>query len=230
MVQSKSSPGESLIPLEPIPEEIGAFSKRVQGLMDGQPKDEVTVKKALEGMEEVFDAIAAGLYSLSSMLIGEGEESIRLVEAAIASAEVSACCDPAEARRSSRRSLASAALGRLEQRNPGCLAAPEGMKPAETCIEEDDLKAAGVSTEQLEQMMAGPDRERVRNWLAGLPALMRTVFVLRAVAGFTTAETATMLAVQGGRKAAGWTPNAVSEVFRQGVCSLASQVIQGFRD
>ena len=74
-------------------------------------------------------------------------------------------------------------------------------------------------------MIAGPDRDRVRKWLASLPAALRTVFVLRAVAGFTTGETAELLVANGGPKAAGWTPSGVSQFFRQALCSLASQLI-----
>ena len=73
--------------------------------------------------------------------------------------------------------------------------------------------------------MAGPGRDRVREWLESLPTAMRTVFVLRAVAGFTAAETAALLQAQGGPQAAGWTPEAVRELFRQGLCSLASQLL-----
>jgi len=226
MTQNSSEPQESLIAPQPIPAGAKTFSKRVHALLDGQPKDEATVRKALEGMDEMFDLIAAGLYTLASMLAGEGEESIRLVETAVATTEVSACEDPVEGRRSSRRTLAAAALKLLAEREPGCLAAPEGAKEAKGCIEGDDLKAAGVSSEELENMIAGPDRDRVRRWLASLPTAPRTVFVLRAVAGFTTAETVALLAAHGGEKAAGWTANAVSETFRQGLCSLASQVVR----
>jgi DNA-directed RNA polymerase specialized sigma24 family protein len=77
----------------------------------------------------------------------------------------------------------------------------------------------------LEKMMGGPERERVRSWLESLPTVQRTVFVLRAVAGFSAAETATLLQTHGGAKAAGWTPQAVREAFRQGLCSLASQLL-----
>jgi len=62
-------------------------------------------------------------------------------------------------------------------------------------------------------------------WLAGLPALTRTIFVLRAVAGFTSAEAAGLLAAHGGPRAAGWTTDAVREFSRQGLCSLASQLL-----
>ena len=58
------------------------------------------------------------------------------------------------------------------------------------------------------------------------PTDVRTVFVLRAVAGFTAAETGGLLVEQGGMKAAGWNVELVRAVFRQGLCSLGSQVLQ----
>jgi DNA-directed RNA polymerase specialized sigma24 family protein len=178
-----------------------------------------------DGMEEIFELVAAGLYSLASMLVGEGEESGRLVEEAIATVHVSPCADPQVARRSCRRALAVAALKLLAKRCPGCLDAPQGLTPATTCIEGDDLASAGISTEELEGMLSGQERERVREWLEGLPTWMRSVFALRAVAGFNAAETAELMKSHGGPQAVAWTPEVVSEVFRQGLCSLASQVL-----
>jgi DNA-directed RNA polymerase specialized sigma24 family protein len=217
---------ESPIPAQPMPDGAQAFSERVHGLLDGQPKDEAAVAQALEGMDDVVERIAAGLYNLASMLVGEGEDSVGLVETAVANAELSACDDPGRARQSGRRALCAEALELLARRTPGSLAAPQGVEPAATCIEDDDLDAAGVSTEELECMMAGADRERVRTWLASLSTEVRTVFVLRAVAGFTAAETAGLLAAHGGPRAAGWTADAVRAFFRQGLCSLASQLLQ----
>jgi hypothetical protein len=216
----------SLIPPQPIPAQAADFARQVQGLLDGQPKDEATVAMAFEGMDGVFDMIAAGLYSMASMLVGEGEDSIRLVETAVATAEVSACTDPEQARRSSRRALTTAAVQLLAQRDPASLAAPHELEPATTCIGDDDLDAAGVAREELESMIAGPDRDRVRTWLEGLPTAVRTIFVLRAVAGFTSPETAEMLVANGGPQAAGWIPETIRELLRQGLCSLASQLIQ----
>jgi len=217
---------DSLIPPLTIPEGAQEFNERVHGLLDGKPKDEATVKQALDGMDEMFDLIAAGLYSTASMLVGEGEDSIRLVETAVANTEISACHDPLEVRKSSRRALCSAALELLASRDPHSLAAPSQIEPAGTCIEDDDLDGADASGAELLSMLAGPDRDRARNWLAGLPPLTRTIFVLRAVAGFTSAEAAGLLAAHGGPEAAGWTPDAVREFCRQGLCSLASQVLQ----
>jgi hypothetical protein len=215
-----------LIPAQPpIPEIAIEFSARVHGLLDGQPHDEATVAEALDGMDAMVDMIAAGMYSVASMLVGEGEDSIRLVETAIANADLSACNNPAESRQSSRRALCTAALELLAERDAASLAAPGTLEAAGGCIEDDELDATGASGQELLGMLAGPDRDRARNWLAGLPTLTRTIFVLRAVAGFTTAETAAMLAAHGGPQAAGWTTEAVREFCRQGLCSLASQLL-----
>jgi DNA-directed RNA polymerase specialized sigma24 family protein len=225
MAEETASP-ESLIPAQQIPCEARAFARQVHGMLDGHPKDEATVARAFEGLEPMFDVIAAGLYSLASMLVGEGEEGARLVETTVLTADLSACDDPVEARQSSRRALSAAAIRILEQRSPGSLAAPEGLEHAATCIQDDDLDAAGVSPAELERMLAGPDREHVRTWLEGLPAALRTIFVLRAVAGFSPAETAALLTANGGPEASGWTADSVRELFRQALCSLASQLLQ----
>lgn len=225
------NPATRMDPSQHLPAEALEFARKVHGMLDGKPKDEATVARALQGMEGMFDIIAAGLYSLASMMVGEGEDSIRLVETAVANAEVSACSGPEEARRSSRRVLAVAAIELIATRDPNSLAAPQGLEHAETCIEDDDLAAAGVSSEELERMMAGPDRERVREWLESLPTAMRTIFVLRAVAGFSAPQTAELLAAHGGPNAAPWSPEAVRELFRQGLCSLASQMVRaGLRE
>jgi DNA-directed RNA polymerase specialized sigma24 family protein len=203
MVQKLNLPNDSLILFQPNPDGAEAF----------------------QGLEEIFERIAAGLYSLAVMLVGEGEESVQLVENAISTAKVSPCADPHEAQKSCRQALSTAALDLLVQRDSTSLAAPEWLVPASSCIEGDDLASAGISTEELVEMIGGKDRDRVRQWLASLSSWMRTVFVLRAVAGFSAMETAAMLKKHGGQEAGAWTADAVREVFRQGLCSLASQLL-----
>ena len=225
MSETHGDEHESLIPPEPMPEGAEILTRSVQGLLDGRARDDAEVKQALTGLDEMLDVIAAGLYSLASMLVGEGEESVRLVETAVATAEAPVCDGALQARRKSRLALAKAALETIARREPGSLAAPQSASGPSTCIEDDDLDSAGVSAKELEQMIAGPDRDRVRKWLANLTTSLRTVFVLRAVAGFTSAETAALLAAHGGPGSEGWTENAVRDVFRQGLCSLASQLI-----
>ena len=226
MADNPAAPNDSLIPPKLIPAEARAFASQVSGLLDGQPKDESTVRQFLAGHDSALEFIAAGLYSLASMLVGEGEDSIRLVESAITAVEISACNDAEQARASSRRSLAASALELLERRHPGCLAAPAQSSPVSGCIDDDDLDAAGVSGHQLESMMAGPDRDRVRAWLNSLAVGPRVIFALRAVAGFTSPEVAQLLTAHAGPRAAGWSPDSVRDVFRQGLCSIASQLIQ----
>jgi DNA-directed RNA polymerase specialized sigma24 family protein len=221
-----SQPLDRMFPPQPLPSGAGAFARQVNHLLDGRPKDDETVARAFDGLDDMFDKIAAGLYSLASMLVGEGEDGARLVETAIATGDYSDSATPAQARQSSRRALAVAAIELLDRRNPGSLAAPEGLEHAATCIEDDDLDAASEYGEELERMISGPDRGRVRAWLESLPTVLRTVFVLRAVAGFSAPETAKLLADHGGDRAAGWSAEMVREYFRQGLCSLASQLLQ----
>jgi hypothetical protein len=216
----------SYIPPQPIPEGAQALTERVRDLMDGQPKDDATVAHALQGMDAIVDRIAAGLYSLASMLAGEGEDSVRLVETAIANVPADGVRDPAEGRKACRRSLCAAAIELLARRNPAALAAPRNLQPSGGCIDDEDLDAAAESRIEFERMIAGPDRDRVKRWLADLSADQRSVFVLRVAAGFNAHETAELLAAHGGPQAAGWTANAVREVFRMALCSLASQVLQ----
>lgn len=224
MVQNLAPSSSSLFPPTQLPEGAEAFSRQVHSLLDGQPKDDASVSRAFAGMDAMFDRIAAGLYSFASMLVGEGEESVRLVETAVATADVAACTTPLESRKSSRRALAQAAIASIERRHPGDLAAPASAVNPPSCMEDDDLESAGMSTEELERVLAGPDPDRLRAWLVQLPAPVRVVFALRAVAGLTAPETAALLAAHGGPSASGWTADAVRAVFRQGLCSLASQL------
>jgi hypothetical protein len=226
MHRDPSSSDLELIPQQPLPRGAENFARQVHHLLDGQPKDEATVENAFLGLDAMFDVIAAGLYSLASMLVGEGEDSTRLVETTIATVNLSDSGEPFQARQNCRRALCSAAIEILAKRDPQALAAPSEPETSVTCIDDDDLDAAGSYGEELERMIAGPDRERVRDWLESLPTVLRTVFVMRAVAGFSAVETAALLSAHGGEKAAGWTAEAVRENFRQGLCSLASQLLQ----
>jgi DNA-directed RNA polymerase specialized sigma24 family protein len=189
-----------------------------------QTADSERNAQGAEADAATLDQFVAGLYGMASMLVGGGEDGVRVVEAAVATAEVSGSA-AGEAERSSRRALARAAIELLAERAPGSLDAPHGEPGPHPCIEDDELDAAGMSGAELERMMAGPDRGRVRTWLESLPAEQRAIFVLRAVGAIPAAETAALLAAHGGPGAAGWTAEQVREVFRQALCSLASQLL-----
>ncbi len=172
---------------------------------------------------DLLDRLATGLYALASMLVGEGEDSAGLVEAVIANAEVFSGSDLEQTTKKGQLELCKAAIGLLAQRKLKSVAAPVSLEHANTCIGDDELDAAGVSSEELSRMIAGPE---LRIWLAGLPDTLRVIFVLRAVGGLTASETASLLANFGGPAATAWTAEMVREVFRQALCSLASQLIQ----
>jgi hypothetical protein len=224
MLEETPTPSSSMMPQQPASGSATHAIDKVHGSLDGRRHDETTVVGTLEGMDS-FDQIAAGLYSVASMLVGEGEESMDLVEAAVATAEVSGYSGIGETLQSSQVALSTAAVELIAARNPEGLAAPEDLEHAVTCIEDDDLDAAAEAREAMERMIAGPDRDRVRTWLESLPTALRVIYVLRAVTGLTASETANLLALHGGPHAAGWSPEAVRELFRQGLCSLASQLI-----
>jgi len=215
----------AFIPEEPFHPQGAAFLEQVASLLDGQPKDPAAVEAALTGWEGVLERIAADTYRVASMLLGEGEEAIGLIERVVAQLDVRASSGPAEARHNSRLLIASDAIAILAQRDAAALASPvDDVGPA-SCIEDDDLEAAGVTPDELEQMISGPEAHRLRNWLEGLSVSLRVIFVLRAVAGLSSQEIAGLLAEHGGEAAKGWTPDAVRAAFRQAICSLASQLI-----
>ena len=226
MPSNSNSLDRSFLPEEPIHPQGADFLEKVNGMLDGQPKDPVAVEAALGEWDGLLEKIAGELYRISSMLIGEGEESIRLIEQVVATVDLPACHDPIEARHNSRLALAGLAIAQLAARDESALTAPadDGSSPV-SCIEDDDLDAAGVSRAEFEQMMNGPDSHRLRDWLEGLSVQLRAVFVLRAVAGLTSPEVAGLLAENGGAAAQDWTPGAVRSSFRQALCSLASQLI-----
>jgi len=160
------------------------------------------------------------------MLLGEGEETIQLIERVVAGVDLPACKDHVEARHTSRLLLAAEAIAVLKRRDPGALAVSEEESGPVSCIEDDDLSAAGVTPAELEEMLSGSDRHRLRDWLEGLPVSLRVIFVLRAVAGLSSAEVAGVLAEHGGAKAQDWTSDGVRSGFRQALCSLATQLLQ----
>jgi len=226
MLQKNMPCTDSLIPREPMPAGSSTLHQRMSHFMVGKPNDEAAVSGVLDGMDAWLDVVAASMYNLASMLVGEGEESIELIEQAIATAEVSICHEPEQARKNGRLALCRAALQRLARRDPEALAAPLNVGHAVTCLDGDDLESSGLRSEDLNRIFAGPARGRVRSWLESLPTRTRTVFVLRAVGGICNVNTAKLLNEAGGEKNTAWTPEAVSEIFRQGLCSLASQLMQ----
>jgi len=213
------------LPEQPIHPEGEAFFSQLTEMLDGQPKDPASVERSLSGWDGLLEKIAAELYHVGSMILGGGEETILLIEHVVANVDIPACSDALDARHKSRLALGADAISVLRKRDPASVAAPAEEEGPVSCIEDDDLSAAGVTHAELERMLTAPEDQHLRGWLEGLPVSQRTIFVLRAIGGLSSVEVAVLLAEHGGAAAQDWTPDAVRSSFRQALCSLASQLI-----
>jgi len=216
---------EKFLPEQSVHPQGAAFFSQISEMLNGQPKDPAIVEAALTGWDGVLEKIAGDLYQIGSMLLGEGEETIQLIEYVVANVDIPACSDHIDAQHKSRLALGEQAIRVLATRVPASLSAPEPDSGPVSCIEDDDLSAAGVTHAELERMLTGPESQHLRTWLEGLPVSQRAIFVLRAIGGLSSIEVAVLLAENGGPQAQDWTPDAVRSSFRLALCSLASQLI-----
>jgi hypothetical protein len=225
MPSNSTSMDNSIIAEEHPALRDAASSNRATDVLGGENRKP---KAAPASGDALLEKIAAELYGISSMLLGEGEEAVGLIEGVVANVDLPTCCDTAEAHRKARLLLAADAITVIGQRDSSAnaaLAAPGDDSGPAGCIEDDDLSAAGVTPDELERMITGPEHHRLRDWLEGLSDSLRVIFVLRAIAALTSVEVAGLLSKYGGPSAKGWTPEAVRSSFRQALCSLASQLI-----
>jgi hypothetical protein len=203
------------MPLSPLSPESGPRPDT----LDSSPE------RAATSNDVLLDGIAAGLYHFTSMLLGESEETIGIVEQVVTRIDLHTAETIQVVTNNARLDAAARAVALLAHRNPSAFAAPvEDSGPA-SCIEDEELDAAGVSRAELERMLTSSDQQHLRGWLESLPDSLRVIFVLRAVAGASSPEVAGLLAEYGGPQAQNWTPGAVGATFRQGLCSLASQLL-----
>jgi hypothetical protein len=168
---------------------------------------------------------AVKLFQTAALLLGDENEAVSLVEETMAAVEVDPCADASKAQILVQDQLIQAAIRKLSQREPGSFAAAATGGGNALCIDGDDLSAAGVSQSQLSRLLEGEGRGQLRGWLEHLPPAQRVVFVQRAVLGQDNTTTAQTLCAGGGESAAGWTPDKVSDIFRQALCSLASSLV-----
>jgi hypothetical protein len=225
MPSNSTSVENNIAAEEPLPLQKAASSTHVTEMQDGHSRKPEASQSAKSGGDVLLQKIACELYRIASMLLGEGEEAIDLTERVVTNVDLPTCCNDSKSRQKARLLLAADAISILGKRDSAALAAPADDSGPTGCIEEDDLSAAGVTPDELEQMITGPSGNRLRDWLEGLAVSLRVIFVLRAIAAISSVEVAGLLAKHGGSQAAGWTPDAVRASFRQALCSLASQLI-----
>jgi DNA-directed RNA polymerase specialized sigma24 family protein len=169
----------------------------------------------------IVASAASELYQTAALFVGEESEAIQLVEQTVASVEMDPCSDGEAAREVASRALIQRALARVAALQPARMH-PSAAADLGGCVETDDLSAAGVTRQQLDDLLSGGGRTRMRQWLEGLGPVERSVFVLRAVIGRSGAESTQLLEQATGDV---WTETHVGGAYRSALCSLASSLI-----
>jgi DNA-directed RNA polymerase specialized sigma24 family protein len=172
---------------------------------------------------------AVELYQLAALMLGDEAAALDLVESTVESVEVDPCAPEDDAVDAARRHLIEAAVTRMSVAHPGAFAVPAHLDGPVTCIEDDDLSAAGISSAQIAELVSAAasgdgDGNRLRSWLNQLAPAQRAIFVQRAVLGWDNSATAAALTNGTGAKPE-WSAARVSELFRQALCSLANSLL-----
>ncbi len=168
------------------------------------------------GDGSALQGTAVELFQLASLLMGDQQEAVALVEQTLASVEIDPCLDPAAARELTRARVLAFGLERLRELDPQSFSGVPAVNTV--CVEDDDLSSAGISQTQLAGWLAGEGRQDLRDWLAALPGAQRAIFVQRAVLGQGNGAVAEAL----GEGA--WSADAVGEMYRLALCSLANSL------
>lgn len=164
---------------------------------------------------------AVEMYRFAALLLDNEAEALKLVENTVAAVEVDPCADPCAAKGLVRERVLDGALAIMHRHDPASFAALPASDPAGSCIDDDD--ALPLSAPEISDLVEGAGRGTLRGWLARLSLAQRAVFVQRAVLGSSNADTAR--AINRFSRPSIWTAEAVSSLFRQALCSLASSLL-----
>lgn len=167
------------------------------------------------------ETAAIEMYRFAALMLGDEAEALRLVEDTVATVEIDPCTDPRAAKGLVRERVLDGALAIMHRQDPASFGDLPQVEAGSGCIEEDG--SAALSGEQLSELMTGAGRGPLRDWLNRLTQAQRAVFVQRAVLGRTNADTAQ--AINRTARPTVWTAEAVSSLFRQALCSLASALV-----
>ena len=162
------------------------------------------------------------LFQTAALLLGDQQEAITTVEKAVASAQLDPCAEPDQALVESREIAVKLALARAVELNPAAFDPANVSSGPNVCFDTDDLESTGVSADQLAQLVSGPARNQLRDWLEHLQPEARVIFVLRAMLGKDSEEVAQSLQRSGAGP--GWAAAQVGQVFRGALCSLAGSL------
>ena len=169
---------------------------------------------------------ALHLFQIAALLLGDEQAAVALVEETVAGVETDPCAEATLAYAEARTLLVHTAVRQIAGRHPEEFSSPAAPLVDAACIETDDLAAAILAGEQVGNLIAAAGRAGLRQWLEQLPPALRTVFVLRAIAGQDAEQTAESLRQSGAPGAQEWRRDQVGSVYRQALCSLASGLMQ----
>jgi DNA-directed RNA polymerase specialized sigma24 family protein len=167
------------------------------------------------------ESAAVEMYRFAALMLGSETEALDLVESTVAGVEIDPCADPGAVKGLVRARVLDGALKIMQQQDPASFADLPATKPGSSCIEDDDT--VPLSRAEISELVAGAGRGPLRDWLARLSQAQRAVFVQRAVLGSSNADTAQ--AINRHSRPSIWTAEAVSSLFRQALCSLASSLV-----
>ena len=174
-----------------------------------------------QGAEAIVQAEAAAveMYRFAALMLGSEAEALDLVESTVAAAEIDPCADPVAVQGLVRDRVLDGALAIIHRHDPAAFADPPRTGPGGSCIDDE----SALSSNEIAEIVADAGRGPLRDWLAHLTQAQRAVFVQRAVLGQSHADTAR--AINRHARPSIWTAEAVSSLFRQALCSLASSLL-----
>jgi len=161
------------------------------------------------------------MYQFAALMLGNEAEALNLVENTVASVDIDPCADPAAAKGLVQERVLDRALEIMQRQDPASFAQVPALASGNSCIEDDSAPLSGA---EIANLVADAGRGPLRDWLARLSQAQRAVFVQRAVLGSSNADTAR--AINRHSQPSNWTAEAVSRLFRQALCSLASSLLQ----
>jgi hypothetical protein len=162
---------------------------------------------------------AVEMYRFAALMLGNEAEALSLVENTVATVDVDPCADPCAAKGLVRERVLDGALEIMHRQDPASFADLPGADSG-SCLENDDTALSGT---EITELVSGAGRGPLREWLNRLSQAQRAVFVQRAVLGSSNADTAR--AINRYAEPSIWTAEAVSSLFRQALCSLASSLV-----
>jgi DNA-directed RNA polymerase specialized sigma24 family protein len=179
-----------------------------------------------EARELMAEDTALQLFQIAALMLGDEQEAVSLVEEVVAKVEADPCAEGTLAYAEARTLLVRTAVQRMAGLYPEAFVVPTSQPADAVYIETDDLGAAGLaaglSGDQFGALISGAGRAGMREWLERLAPALRTIFVLRAVAGQDGEQTAESLRQSGATGAQAWRRDQVGTAYRQALCSLAT--------